>query len=91
MPAFPSLDSVCASLRKRSHDPRLLLIPGLSDELIGIAAAFGELREQVHVMARFQLAKHYGYDVGRSDYDFIVALAKEGNHVESQKPVDWLG
>lgn len=64
-------------IRKRACDPRLMLVPGLADDLKLIGEAFGAIEHDVQVLARATLAKHFSYDIPKSDYNDLVELGRE--------------
>lgn len=64
-------------INTRSRDPRLLLVPGLADDLRLIGEAFGALDLNCKVLARIYLSKHYGYSLSTPEYQFLASLAGE--------------
>ena len=61
----------------RTRDPRLLLVPGLADDLKAIGEAFSALDLNTKVLARIYLSKHYGYTLSTPEYQFLASLAGE--------------
>lgn len=64
-------------IQKRARDPRLVLVPGLADDLLLIGEAFGSLDISTKVLARIFLSKHYGYSLSTPEYQFLATLAGE--------------
>lgn len=62
---------------KRARDPRLVLVPGLADDLQLIGEAFGSLDTSTKALARIFLSKHYGYSLSTPEYHFLATLAGE--------------
>lgn len=66
----------CDRIRKRAADPRLVLVPGLADDLRLIGEAFVWLEQGQRTIASCVLAKHYGYSATKTDYHHLVELAQ---------------
>lgn len=66
----------CDRIRKRAVDPRLVLVPGLADDLRLIGEAFVWLEQGQRAIGRAVLAKHYGYNATKDDYAHLVELAQ---------------
>lgn len=64
-------------LATRARDPRLLLVPGLADDLRAIGEAFESLDGASRLLARVFLSKHYGYHLSTPEYQSLAALAGE--------------
>lgn len=47
------------ALASRAEDKRLMLVPGLADDLLSIGEALAELERRVGVVAAVVLRKHY--------------------------------
>ena len=73
--------SAVAQLRsrisKRAADPRLLLVPGLADDLKLIGEAFGTIHQHLASLARVVLAREYGYTMEPADYHALSALSRQ--------------
>lgn len=66
-----------ARILKRAADPRLMLVPGLADDLRMIGEAFGTLEHHIQALARATLAKHFDYHISPRDYHELVELGRE--------------
>lgn len=62
----------------RARDPRLVLVPGLADDLQAIGEAFASLEQDTKLLARVFLSKHYGYSLSKPEYQSLAELAGEG-------------
>ena len=71
--------SACALVRERiktrARDPRLLLVPGLADDLKSIGEAFGELVAAVECLSRVAIAKHFSHELTPHDYKRVREVA----------------
>lgn len=64
-------------LSTRARDPRLLLVPGLADDLRAIGEAFDALDGASRLLARVFLSKHYGYNLSTPEYQSLATIAGE--------------
>jgi hypothetical protein len=62
-------------LTARARDPRLVLLPGLADDLMSIGAALASLESTARALARIFLSKHYGYTLSTPEYQFLATIA----------------
>lgn len=67
----------CARIRKRATDARLVLVPGLADDLRVIGEAFECLHSGVQLLARVELARQGNYPLSKSDYHDLVVISGE--------------
>jgi hypothetical protein len=67
-------------IRTRASDPRLVLVPGLADDLRLIGEAFHSLQQAVQLLARAELARTGNYPLSKVDYHDLVVLAGEDPH-----------
>lgn len=65
-------------ITKRASDPRLMLVPGLADDLKLIGEAFSVLHQAVQVLARAELAREGKYPLSKADYHDLVTIGGEG-------------
>lgn len=75
-------------ISKRASDPRLLLVPGLADDLRLIGEAFGILETLASCLASIALRKHFGQtDITSAEYETLSALAGEwrSNHLALER------
>jgi hypothetical protein len=63
-------------ISKRAADPRLLLVPGLADDLRLIGEAFGTIEQHLSSLSRVVLAREYGYAMEPADYHVLSALGR---------------
>lgn len=64
-------------INARARDPRLVVVPGLADDLRMIGEAFGSLDLSTKLLARIFLSKHYGYSLSTPEYQALATLAGE--------------
>lgn len=62
-------------IARRAGDKRLVVVPGLADDLHAIGEAFSSLELTSKTLARIYLAKHYGYHLSTPEYQFLATLA----------------
>lgn len=62
-------------IRTRASDPRLVLVPGLADDLRLIGEAFHSIQCNVQLLARLELARQGNYAPHPRDYHELVELA----------------
>ena len=67
----------CARISKRVQDVRLLVVPGLADDLRSIGEAFGILEQQQRLLARAALCVGTGSDIPRDDFNGLLELSRE--------------
>lgn len=65
-------------ITKRASDPRLMLVPGLADDLRLIGEAFSVLHQAVQLLGRVELARQGNYPLSKADYHDLVCMAGEG-------------
>lgn len=69
-----AVHTLCIRLRKRAADPRLVLVPGLADDLKSIGEAFTALDYRVQLLARAELARQGNYALSKIDYHDLVMI-----------------
>lgn len=72
-----AIANVCARINQRTRDPRLVLVPGLADDLRSIGEAFITLTRAVQLLARAELARQGNYPLSKADYHDLVCMAGE--------------